>query len=134
MTDFIDEKKYLLNSIDINGFYDDVCRIVNYLEPSLSKNDTLTLIKNRDTLGDGLVSNDSLIIHVISKEITVDQAVYCSLGSPILWHSSVTNNSAELTKAVILMVTPDLKDGELLNLENFIENKRIDQVENLVMR
>jgi len=134
MKKFIEEETKTINGSDTKSFYNDVCRIVNYLEPSIGEEESLEIIKSRDKLGDGLVSDDSLIIHIISKKVKKNQAVYCYLTSPVEWRSSITNMSAKINKAVILLVAPDLKDGELLNLENFIENKRMDQVENLVMR
>jgi len=134
MKNFISEETKTLDCFDSKSFYNDVCKIVNYLEPSISEKESLNIIRSRDELGDGLVNDDSLIIHVISKKVRKNQAVYCYLNRPVNWQSSITDISAKIDKAVVLLVTPDLKEGELLNLENFIENKGIDQVENLVMR
>lgn len=134
MKNRIIEKVKYLDCTNIQYFYDDVCKIVNYIEPSFDNGEIMHLIKSRDQEGDGLVSDDSLIIHVISKKVKKNQAIYCYLRKTVSWHSSVTDLSARLNKAVILMVAPDLKNGELINLEDFIEDKRIDRVENLVMR
>lgn len=133
MTDIIDEQVCFFNSNNIDSFYEKVSQIVNYLEPSLETDEIGEIINTRDKLGDGLVNTNSLIIHVISKKVVNNTAVYCYLRSSILWQSKITNLSANIRRVVILIVNPNLKNGRLLNLENFINNKELNDMKRLVM-
>lgn len=130
----ISETYSVLNNDGIDAFYNDIFTIVNYLEPSLSTDDIQKLIQSRDKLGDGLVSDDSLIIHVISEKVRKNQAVYCYLNKPVLWKSSFDNISAQIKKAMIIVISPTLKNGEAVHLEDFFNNKGIVNVKRLVMR
>lgn len=134
MTSIIDERICFLNSNNIGSFYLDVSKIVNHIEPSLEINEIEGIIQDRDKLGDGLVNSESLIVHVISNKVADNIAVYCYLKNSILWQSKITDLSASVKKAAILIVNPDLKDGRLLNLENFIDNKVLNNVKFLAMR
>ncbi len=134
MNSFICEDTKVLDCKNINEFYSDVVHLVNKVEPSLNKDEVVKLIRSRDELGNGLVSENVLIVHVISNKIKNNRGIYCYLNNSVLWKSSFDDISANVNRAVILMVSPLLKNGKLMNLENFVNNEDIDNLKESIVR
>ncbi|KRO00834.1 hypothetical protein [Companilactobacillus kimchiensis] len=133
MKSIVNERFCTLNANNITSLNKEVYKIVNFIEPTLKSDEIQRLIDKRNQLGDGLVNDDSLIIHVISKKVLDNIAIYGYLRKTIYWNSEFTNISVNLKKIVILVVNPNLKKGELINLEAFINNEKINNVKKLVM-
>jgi mannitol/fructose-specific phosphotransferase system IIA component (Ntr-type) len=130
----IDEYYLHLEGKDIESLYDDVYHIVKNEEPNLNVEQIKNSISSRDDLGDGLVNDSSLIIHVINKKVNNNCVIYCYLKNKVFWQSEFSELKANLSRVMLIIINPDLKGGQADNIDNFFNGKKLNSVELLVMR
>lgn len=130
----IDEYYFSLKSNNIKSFYEDICCVVKNKEPNLTISQIKESISNRENLGDGLVDDTSLIIHVINDNVESNCVIYCYLKNELLWESNISKLKANLSKVMLIIINPNLKNGQAVNISNFFNGKKLKDVKLLVMR
>ncbi|WP_195701490.1 hypothetical protein [Companilactobacillus futsaii] len=98
----IDEYYLHLEGKDIESLYDDVYHIVKNEEPNLNVEQIKNSISSRDDLGDGLVNDSSLIIHVINKKVNNNCVIYCYLKNKVFWQSEFSELKANLSRVMLI--------------------------------
>ncbi|WP_294604254.1 PTS sugar transporter subunit IIA [uncultured Lactobacillus sp.] len=119
-------------------FYAVVTQISNILKiaeiyirkkaPNLSSNYIKRKIIERENLGETYVGHKTIILHVISTEITANFCLYLFLLNIAKWESLYSKKIHQVNKVMIICVNPKLTTPEFKFLLKFF-NCRPEQVE-----
>ncbi|WEV36272.1 hypothetical protein [Lactobacillus sp. ESL0677] len=118
----IKEQYMTIAPASLEELYKSIIAYTQRIESSLDAAEIMAVIKERDEIGEGLVSDDGLIIHVINRKVKQDVITYFSLSKPINYCLKSLKKSFDLDKVVLLVVNPGHQLNKPKHLITFIMN------------
>lgn len=120
------KEKYLSVQLkDSEDLYHYITCFVNNIESSLSKKEILKDIRKRDEMGEGLISSNGLIIHIIDAKISQNRIVYLSLKEKIEYFSKQEKRMFYIDTVIVLIINPNYSITGSNHLKNFLNDKHL---------
>jgi len=120
------KEKYLSVQLkDSEDLYHYITCFVNNIESSLSKKEILKDIRKRDEMGEGLISSNGLIIHIIDTKISQNRIVYLSLKKKIEYFSKQEKRMFYIDTVIVLIVNPNYSITSSNHLKKFLNDKHL---------
>lgn len=120
------KEKYLSVQLkDSEDLYHYITCFVNNIESSLSKKEILKDIRKRDEMGEGLISSNGLIIHIIDTKISQNRIVYLSLKKKIEYFSKQEKRMFYIDTVIVLIINPNYSITSSNHLKKFLNDKHL---------
>lgn len=120
------KEKYLSVQLkDSEDLYHFITRFVNNIESGLSKKEILKDIRNRDEMGEGLISSNGLIIHIIDTKISQNRIIYLSLKEKIEYFSKQEKRMFYINTVIVLIINPNFSLTGSNHLKKFLNDKHL---------
>ena len=120
------KEKYLSVQLkDSEDLYHFITRFVNNIESGLSKKEILKDIRKRDEMGEGLISSNGLIIHIIDTKISQNRILYLSLEEKIEYFSKQEKRMFYINTVIVLIINPNFSLTGSNHLKKFLNDKHL---------
>lgn len=120
------KEKYLSVQLkDSEDLYHFITRFVNNIESGLSKKEILKDIRKRDEMGEGLISSNGLIIHIIDTKISQNRILYLSLEEKIEYFSKQEKRMFYIDTVIVLIINPNFSLTGSNHLKKFLNDKHL---------
>lgn len=120
------KEKYLSVQLkDSEDLYHFITRFVNNIESGLSKKEILKDIRKRDEMGEGLISSNGLIIHIIDTKISQNRIIYLSLKEKIEYFSKQEKRMFYIDTVIVLIINPNYSITSSNHLKKFLNDKHL---------
>ena len=120
------KEKYLSVQLkDSEDLYHYITCFVNNIESSLSKKEILKDIRKRDEMGEGLISSNGLIIHIIDTKISQNRILYLSLEEKIEYFSKQEKRMFYINTVIVLIINPNFSLTGSNHLKKFLNDKHL---------
>ena len=116
----VKEVESKLTYVDLHDLKETVIDLIQSVAPDVSEEDIQAEINNRNKQGEGLMSQNSLSLHIQDKRIDCDTVIYLRISPSFDYYSNFFEQKFQISKLVLIIVNPNHQLNRLTKLTSFI--------------
>ncbi|TSO25691.1 hypothetical protein [Lactobacillus sp. LL6] len=116
----VNEIESCLTYTNLHDLKETVINLIQSVAPDVPEEDIQIEIDNRNKQGEGLMSQDSLSLHIQDRRINHDTVIYLKVSPSFDYYSRFFKQKFEISKLVLIIVNPNHQLDRLTKLTSFI--------------